>query len=141
MNLIKQQRLSYDDVVKLWMAKDTNVNIAYNARCKDAVCHTIVKAMFEGSQGTGWSFMWALNIIALDIPFEQLLTNMPGNCIGAIESCIDGWVTDDESDYNNAMLVYNRLVAEDVEKNADLTPPMLRRYTRFHYQMEHLLSL
>ena len=95
---VTTRRLGYDDLVNAWMAKDYGARrVAYDARCKDPVCQTIVKAMFEGSQGCGWSFMWALHILAVDLAFDQLLADVPGNCIGAIEACIGGWETDDAS--------------------------------------------
>ena len=120
---VTTRRLGYDDLVNAWMAKDYGARrVAYDARCKDPVCQTIVKAMFEGSQGCGWSFMWALHILAVDLAFDQLLADVPGNCIGAIEACIGGWETDDESDYINAMIVYNRLVGDDAEN--DLMKPV-----------------
>ena len=122
---VTTRRLGYDDLVNAWMAKDYGARrVAYDARCKDPVCQTIVKAMFEGSQGCGWSFMWALHILAVDLAFDQLLADVPGNCIGAIEACIGGWETGDEADYINAMIVYNRLVDEDGD--SDLSPPVLR---------------
>ena len=88
---VTTRRLGYDDLVNAWMAKDYGARrVAYDARCKDPVCQTIVKAMFEGSQGCGWSFMWALHILAVDLAFDQLLADVPGNCIGAIEASAVG---------------------------------------------------
>ena len=58
--------------------------------------------------------MWALDIIAKDVPFEKLFSDMCGNCMGSIESCICDWNTDNELDYTNAMVVYKSFEEEDM---------------------------
>ena len=101
--------------------------IAYDRVCKDPICHTIVKSLFEGSQGLGWSFMWALDIIARDVPFEELMSDMCGNCIASIRACICDWETDDEADYTNAMVVCKRVMDE---YDADTDEMPLPRYKK-----------
>lgn len=122
---VKTQRLvhlKYGDVVRAKMAENHD-HVAYDRVCKDPICHTVVKAMFEGCQGQGgWTLMWALDIMARDVPFEDLRSDMCGNCMEAIRSCICDWETDDETDYANAMVVYASLLDVDEE----MPPPRLK---------------
>ena len=44
------------------------------------------------------------------LPFEELMSDMCGNLIASIRSCISDWETDDETDYQSAMVVYKRII-------------------------------
>jgi hypothetical protein len=119
------EHMFYEDIVKMKM-KNNTYGIAYDHQCKDPICNTIVKALYESSQGSGWSFMWALDISADDSAFEEQFANMCGNCISAIECAINRWETYDETDYNNAMIVYKRLLLERVDDEEPcIFPPIL----------------
>lgn len=121
------EHLSYENIVKIKI-QNNKYGIAYDHKCKDPICHTIVKALYESSQGSGWSFMWALNILADNSSFEKQFAKMCGNCISAIACAINSWETYDEYDYNNAMIVYKKILLERTDIEADepyILPPIL----------------
>lgn len=124
------RRRRYDEIVESLESAQRSaqrpMQVAYGAKCSDPVCRTVVKALFEGGQGRGWSLIWALNIIALDpASFDDLYCGqLPGNALSAIESAIDGWETDDEADLANATVAYRRMLQLGVPPT-DMTPPTL----------------
>jgi len=107
--LSSPRRQRYDEIVRAKMSANPN-RIAYDHVCKDPVCHTIVKSLFEGSQGFGWSFMWALDIMARGVSFDELMSDTCGNCIASIKACICDWDTENETDFQNAMVIYERIM-------------------------------
>ena len=117
-------KLRYIDLVK--RLNENHGRVCYDAsRCKDPVCGTIVKALIEYGQGSGWSIMWALHIIAIDVQFDELFGNLCGNAMSWIKSALWGWETDDETDYKNAILIYEKFILLEEDEEEVMQPPVL----------------
>ena len=92
------------------------------SQCKDPVCRTIAKALLASSEIDGWFRMWGLHVIAVDTTFEDLIKVPRGKMFVCIKCALSGWVTSDQEDYDNAMIVYNRITKEDEE--SQMQPPV-----------------
>jgi hypothetical protein len=103
-------KLKYEEIAKALSRK--NQSICYdNRRCKDPVCRTLVKALFEAGQKDGWMLTWGLQVIAFaDLTFEELIRRVTcGNFIEAIRAAVGGWEVDDDDDFRHAMHIHETL--------------------------------
>ena len=123
-------RLTYMNVVK--KLQKSHPNVCYDSNvCDDPICRTLAKAMIEVSQGGGWLLIWALDIIAKNVPFDKLYDGMCGNAIACIKAALYGWETHDEEDYKNALIVLDKITVtyddDDDDDDDDYIHPILLR--------------